>query len=184
MAGVDLPKDRVKQIMYAAAESIRGINGVEAMQQALDDATDHLYAHLGKERPVANDQLSDARAAQTALFDQVGALRRDLGELLASAEIAFRERAGDGFPGARLDPDIPPAPRVLGGTELQPMEVRRVMFELERWFARGLADQLRATAKSLTRLVELLDGSDPASAAIIERIRTVIEKIRGSRPTE
>ncbi len=170
--------------MYATAESIRAFNGVEAMQQALDDATDHLYAHLGRQRPAANDQLSDARAAQTALFDQVGALRRDLGEVLASAEIAFRERVGAGFPGPRLDPDIPPAPRVLGGTNLRPIEVRRVMLELERWFARGLADELRTAAKSLTRLADLLDASDPASDALIDRMQTVIEKIRGGRPTD
>jgi hypothetical protein len=123
--------------------------------------------------------MADARAMQTALLDQLGGLRRELGDLLADAEITFRRRAGDGFPGPRLDPDIPPAPRVLRGIELQPLELGRVVLELERWFARNVANQLRAAAAAMTRLTGLLDETDPGSQALTSRMQIVIEKIRG-----
>jgi hypothetical protein len=166
--------------MRAAGAAVKGITGIDAIlkdqEAAMQDATSRPgFPPL----PEPSEELLTARAVREASLEQARALRRDLADLLADAEGVWLSDK-PAIPIVSVEThDIPPAPRLLGGIELEPFDVFRYLLELEKWFAQQLGVQMRAMSAAARELVDLLDPTDQPSVELRDGLRTLLRRLHG-----
>lgn len=164
--------------MVAAGACVKSIAAIDAVLDDGEAAREDAASRPGfPPLPEPSEELLTARAVREAALEQARALRRDLAELLADAEgVWFADKPG--VPFVSVEPHgLPPAPRLLGGIELQPFDVVRFLVELEAWFARQIGFQLRTLSAAAHNLINLLDSTDPASAGLRQRLATFVERL-------
>jgi hypothetical protein len=171
--------ESAKAVMVAAGAAVKGISGIDAVLVDREAAREDAESRPGyPPLPEPSEELLTARAVREAALEQARALRRDLADLLADAEsVWLADRPA--IPFVSVEPhDIPPAPRLLGGIELEPFDVLRYTVELEAWFARQLGSQLRAVSTAAQELVGLLDSADRPSAELRDRLEAFVRRLR------
>lgn len=176
------PED-AKAIMVASGAAIRAISGIDAVIEDGDAAREDAASRPGfPSLPEPPAELLEARAVREATLDQARALKRDLAELLADAETSWLEATGPATPFVSVQPKLStPAPRLLRGIEVQPLEVARYLVEWERWFGREITFHLRAATAAMRELMPLLETDDPPSAALHRALETFISRVHGPR---
>lgn len=105
----------------------------------------------------ASDAELEARAKHTALVDQLHALRGTLADVLVDARLV----AAEGLLAADVEPGpLEPAPRVLGGLVLQPLDLPNLLRQFERWYAQSSGACLRELKLSLAALRRFVAARD------------------------